>query len=136
DRKTRRPLPIASLVSYSELDGAQVEKVKAKLSRTTDRGRKANGHYPQDQPRSCVFVGTTNDQEYLQDQTGNVRWWPVETQGDMDIERIVEDRDQLWAEAVLAEAEENLFFGDWVGARCEEGAGCEEGKARVGRDDP
>jgi hypothetical protein len=46
-------------VELSELAGirrAQIEKMKAFLSRTTDRGRKAYGHYPADQPRSCLFV--------------------------------------------------------------------------------
>jgi putative DNA primase/helicase len=100
-------------VELAELAGIgrrQIQKVKALLSRTTDRGRKAYGHYPQDQARSCIFVGTTNDQEYLADQTGNVRWWSVETAGDVDVEGIVRDRDQLFAEAVACEAEENLYL--------------------------
>lgn len=113
EQQTQEHLEGRWLVELSELVGirrAGVEKMKACLSRTTDRGRKAYGHYPQDQARSCIFVGTTNDQEYLMDQTGNSRWWPVATAGMMDVDGIERDRDQLWAEACMAEPGEPLYL--------------------------
>lgn len=49
-------------------------------------------------PRRLVFVGTTNQQEFLADETGNRRWLPVQV-GAVDVARIERDRLQLWAEA-------------------------------------
>jgi predicted P-loop ATPase len=92
---------IADLAGISK---AEVEKVKAFASRRIDRARKAYGRLREDVPRRCVFFATTNDKEYLQSQTGNRRFWPVET-SNIDKESLRADRDQLWAEAAHREAQ-------------------------------
>jgi predicted P-loop ATPase len=81
------------------------EKVKAFATRTHDRARPAYGRHRIDAPRRCIFVATTNDDEYLKSQTGNRRFWPVKT-GAIDIVSLRRDRDQLWAEAAKLEAED------------------------------
>ncbi|CAJ0879373.1 hypothetical protein AMST5_03054 [freshwater sediment metagenome] len=95
------------VVELPELSGmrrADVSALKAFMSRTTDRGRPAYGRAVIDQPRTCVFVGTVNDKSYLQDDTGNRRFWPVEV-FKIDLLGLRNARDQLFAEAAKAVAE-------------------------------
>ena len=49
--------------------------------------------------RSGVMVGTTNEPEFLRDKTGSRRYWPMTIHGKIDIEKLREVREQLWAEA-------------------------------------
>jgi putative DNA primase/helicase len=80
------------------LRGANVTAVKAFLSKQSDRAREPYARAYKDYLRQCVFVGTTNDNHYLTDRSGNRRYWPVEC-GQIDTAALTEHRDQLWAEA-------------------------------------
>lgn len=80
------------------LKRAEVAQLKGFITRQVDRQRDAYGRHPEAHPRQTVFIGTTNQDEYLKDETGNRRFWPVRT-GTLDLERLAQDRDQLWAEA-------------------------------------
>jgi hypothetical protein len=95
------------IFELSELVGlrrTEIETVKSFLSKTEDNVRPAYGRFRVDQPRRCIFVGTTNDSEYLRDATGNRRFLPVKT-GRILLAKLRADRDQLWAEAAAAEAQ-------------------------------
>ena len=87
---------IADLAGMSR---AEVERVKAFASRRVDRARPAYGRVRVDRPRRCIFIASTNNETYLQSQTGNRRFWPVKV-GRVDTEALARDRDQLFAEAV------------------------------------
>jgi len=93
----------AWIVELSELDSvrkAHVAAVKAFISRKVDRFRKPFGRNIIDQERQCVMAGSINPgADYLVDETGNVRFWPVSCLS-IDIAALRRDRDQLWAEAV------------------------------------
>jgi predicted P-loop ATPase len=70
------------------------------MSRRWDKARPAYAHSPRIQPRRCVFVGTTNDGQYMQDEE-NRRFWPVKI-GRIDLQAFDRDCEQLHAEAVRA----------------------------------
>jgi predicted P-loop ATPase len=94
------------ILESSELSGmgkAEIEHLKAFLSRRYDRARPAYGRLPVERARQCIIVGTTNKSEYLRDTTGNRRFWPVRIKA-FDLEALRRDRDQLWAEATAREA--------------------------------
>lgn len=101
-------LEMDELVAFSK---TQVEHEKAFLSRQVDKARMAYGRHVIQFPRQCVFVGTTNDAEYLKDATGNRRIWPVRaTVNRIDIDAVLAARDQLWAEAVVVYQAGELLY--------------------------
>ena len=54
-----------------------VEAMKSFITRTTDKYRKSYDKRPGEFPRQCIFMGTTNDCQFLSDKTGNRRYLPV-----------------------------------------------------------
>jgi hypothetical protein len=93
---------------FAELEGlnrADATALKAFCSRAVDRQRDPYGRAPEDVPRRCVFVGTTNESGFLKDSTGSRRFWPLDVGAPIDVARIAADRNQLWAEASHLEAQ-------------------------------
>ena len=92
------------LVEFGELANlkkADIEIIKRKLSTRTDEYRPSYGRYVEQHPRTCIFVGTTNESEYLKDPTGNRRFWPMKIKK-ADTEYITKYREQFFAEALVA----------------------------------
>jgi predicted P-loop ATPase len=77
---------------------SEVSRIKAFVSRATDRFRPPYGARVIESPRSCVFWGTTNSESYLKDETGGRRFWPIRA-GRINVDGLAAVRDQLWAEA-------------------------------------
>jgi predicted P-loop ATPase len=93
------------IVEASELAGmsrSDSAALKSFLSRPADEARMAYQRTPTRVPRHFMVVGTTGATDYLRD-TGNRRFWPVRVVR-FDLARLAEIRDQLWAEAAIAEA--------------------------------
>ena len=80
---------------------ADNEEVKQFISRQVERYVAKYGRVVSDEPRQCIFAGTTNKDAYFTDQTGARRFWPIYAHK-VDLEWLKENLDQLWAEAVHA----------------------------------
>ena len=80
DRKAGEGLRGKWLVEFSEfsrINRATLDVVKAFVSRRVDYYRPAYGRVHKDFPRTCVFVGTTNDAHPLHDRE-NRRFMPIQ----------------------------------------------------------
>lgn len=82
---------------------AEVETIKAFLSRSVDRYRPPYGKGFVERPRQGVLIGTTNSDDYLRDTSGNRRIWPIRCRS-ADPDWVHVNREQLWAEAAVREA--------------------------------
>ncbi len=89
---------ICEIGELDAIKGKAATQVKDYISATVDVYRPSYGRATIRRPRQIVFIGTTNDDAYLTDATGARRFWPV-TVGAIDLPALVQDRDQLWAEA-------------------------------------
>ena len=111
------------IVEVAELDAfkrSDVSRIKQFLSLRSDRYRAAYGRHMSELPRRCVFFGTCNQMEFLQDTTGNRRFLPVDVGVEPHDKNVFEDLtdeviDQLWAEAkVRWQLGEGLFLSGEV----------------------
>ena len=108
DRQSLEQLRGSWIFELQELDGMkkrEVSSVKAFITNRTDKYRGAYKENTDEFPRQCVFGGTTNEDTFLKDDTGERRFWPVQVSRERQKmgnprKALMRDRDQLWAEAV------------------------------------
>lgn len=113
------------LIEVAELDAfrkTDIARIKQFLSLRADRYRAAYGRHVRETPRCCVFFGTCNEVEFLQDTTGNRRFWPVDV-GEIPHSKTVWNDltddyiRQVWAEAKTRwQTGESLYLSGTVEA--------------------
>lgn len=103
---------ILEMGELSSLRKSELNLVKNFLSRTDDIFRASYGRRAQKYPRRCAFFGTANDTNFLRDETGNRRFWPIDCfiyKPKKSIFNYLNDElDQIWAEA--CELAKNEFY--------------------------
>jgi predicted P-loop ATPase len=104
DKDSYQQLQGRWLYEFAELDSwgkADITKIKSFTASTEDYFRASFDRRAREHPRQVVFGGTTNEDHYLTDPTGNRRFWPVRVTRVIDIEWLRENRNQLFAEAMV-----------------------------------
>jgi predicted P-loop ATPase len=104
DKDEKLKLHRVWFVEWAELETVfrrkDVAATKAFLSSSTDFVRPPYGRDTEEMARSSVIVGTTNQDEFLSDSTGNRRFWVIPVLKDIDLELLKTERDLIWAAAV------------------------------------
>lgn len=96
------------VLELSEMDGfskTESTVIKSFLAMVEDMFRPAFGKLTVRRPRQCIMVGTSNQRDFLTDETGNRRFWPVDckiTAPQKSVFRELKlEIGQIWAEAVV-----------------------------------
>lgn len=111
-RKMRGKL-VAEIGELKGLHSRDMETVKAFVTRTHEKWVPKYQEFETTFPRRLVFIGTTNKDQFLADDTGNRRWLPVHV-GMVNVTKLAQVADQLWAEAAVLFSEKGV---DWQGAQ-------------------
>ncbi len=91
---------VNELPELSAMHKSDHNDAKAFMSRQDDDVRLSYDRNVSTLPRQCVFWGSTNDQSYLRDATGNRRYWPIECTL-IDVLGLMEARDAIWQDAAM-----------------------------------
>jgi predicted P-loop ATPase len=101
------------LAELSALERSSIESMKAFISRRFDKFRPPYARLEVQKLRSNIFIGTSNNDTPLKDQTGNRRFYPIEISDMCDTDGLRQVIDQLYAEAVIRyKAGEQWYFDE------------------------
>lgn len=92
---------IVEVAELSAFNKTETNIIKGFITRQTDTFRAAYGKGTKDYPRKCIFIGTTNSEEYLKDPTGERRYWPLRLNSRLKVPLNEVPVDQIWAEAYM-----------------------------------
>lgn len=106
---------IIELAELAAVRKAEAEQIKHFISKREDSFRPSYGHHTERYPRQCVFIATTNNPDFIRDQTGGRRWWPITVDASKrrlnPFEMSEATVDQIWAEAkIIYEQGEKLYL--------------------------
>ncbi|HYD04490.1 MAG TPA: VapE domain-containing protein, partial [Reyranella sp.] len=92
---------ICELPELTQFGKTDVEEIKAFISAKGDKDRLAYERRAKRFERQFILIGSTNRDEYLRDETGGRRFWPIAcTVNEIDTDTFEKEVDQVWAEAV------------------------------------
>jgi predicted P-loop ATPase len=104
DKDERLKLHVTWFIEWAELESVfkrrDLASVKAFLTCSRDYIRPPYGRSVQAFNRPSIIVGTTNQDEFLGDSTGNRRFWVIPVQKPVDLHQLQQERDRIWADAV------------------------------------
>lgn len=105
DRDGKMQLASSWIYEWGEIEKITTLKhgalVKSFLSSSEDTVRLPYARTISRMPRHTIIVGTTNEDEFLMDSTGDRRYWVVRVRQQINAELLREWRDQIWAEAMV-----------------------------------
>ncbi len=116
---------IIELAELSAVRKAEAEQIKHFITKREDSFRPSYGHHVERYPRQCVFFATTNNSDFIRDQTGGRRWWPINVDAAKrrlnPFEMPEAVIDQIWAEAkYLYEQGEKLYLDETMERQAKE----------------
>ncbi len=103
---------IGELAELQGLRSKEANMIKAWVVRQIEEYRPPFAKLNVRVPRRCAFIGTTNDDEFLSVGENNRRWLPLDVVKQADIEALIVDRTQIWAEAIYVFKESGVLFRD------------------------
>lgn len=100
---------IYEIAELNAIVRAEATAVKSFTTSKEDKFRRPYGKTVEKVPRRAIFIGTTNDSDYIRDSTGGRRYWPVQIEGTR-FKELERDVDQLWAEAYRLQQDGHPHF--------------------------